>query len=170
MLHLVYGGSGSGKSAYAEWLVMEAPSKNRIYLATMQPWDEECRQRIRKHQQMRAAKNFSTVECFGRPRNLSIPKDSVVLLECMSNLVSNVFYQPDRPVHSIAERLTDDIMDLQNQTKELIIVTNDIFSDGISYSTETETYRAVLGQINRNLAAAADRVTEVVFGIPLNIK
>ncbi len=26
-------------------------------------WDEECRERIRKHRNMRAEKNFRTIEC-----------------------------------------------------------------------------------------------------------
>ena len=92
MLHLVIGGSGSGKSAYAERLMMEEPENSRIYLATMRPWDEECREKIKKHQEMRRGKGFSTIECYGRVRDLPVPWGSSVLLECMGNLLTNVFY------------------------------------------------------------------------------
>ena len=70
----------------------------------------------------------------------------------------------------MAQILTNDILDLQKRTKTLMIVTNDIFSDGLFYGVETEAYRAVLGQVNKNLAKEADQVTEVVYGIPVLIQ
>lgn len=63
MLTLIVGGSASGKSAFAENYAMEA-GENRIYIATMQPMDNECLARIEKHRGMRAQKNFQTVECY----------------------------------------------------------------------------------------------------------
>ena len=48
MLTLIVGGSASGKSAFAENYAMEA-GENRIYIATMQPMDNECLARIEKH-------------------------------------------------------------------------------------------------------------------------
>ena len=147
MLHLIIGGSGSGKSEYAEKLMMWEPEGKRIYLATMKPWDEECRQ-----------------------DSLAIPQGSSVLLECLGNLTANLFYSQEAEGEDMAQILTNDILDLQKRTKTLMIVTNDIFSDGLFYGVETEAYRAVLGQVNKNLARAADHVIEVVYGIPVNIK
>ncbi len=170
MMHLVIGGSGSGKSAYAEKLMMEEPGGSRVYLATMRPWDEECREKIRRHRQIREGKGFVTVECYGRPRDLPIPRGSSVLLECVGNLLTNLFFDQDHNGIDMAQLITDDLMDLQSRTRSLIIVTNDIFSDGLFYGVETEAYRAVLGQVNKNLARAADHVTEVVYGIPVKIK
>ena len=170
MLHLIVGGSGSGKSAYAEKRMMEEPDGSRIYLATMRPWDEECGEKIRRHRQMREGKGFLTVECYGRPRDLPIPRGSSVLLECVGNLLTNVFFDQNSNGTDMAQMITDDILDLQNRTRTLMIVTNDIFSDGLFYGVETEAYRAVLGQVNKNLARAADHVIEVVYGIPVNIK
>ena len=170
MLHLVIGGSGSGKSAYAERLMMEEPEDGRIYLATMRPWDEECREKIKKHQEMRRGKGFSTIECYGRVRDLPVPWGSSVLLECMGNLLTNVFYDQNNNGRDMAQMVTDDVMDLLTRTRTLVIVTNDIFSDGLFYGVETEAYRAVLGQVNKNLARAADRVTEVVYGIGVRCK
>ena len=67
MLTLVIGGAASGKSAYAESLVLKT-GLPRYYLATMQVWDAECAARVEKHRRMRAAKQFETVEC---PRSTS---------------------------------------------------------------------------------------------------
>ena len=43
MMHLVTGGSGSGKSAYAEQQVLAAGDAPRYYIATMMPYGEEGR-------------------------------------------------------------------------------------------------------------------------------
>ena len=54
MLTLVLGGAASGKSEYAEALVLRC-GLPRYYLATMQVWDAECAARVEKHHKMRAA-------------------------------------------------------------------------------------------------------------------
>ena len=63
MFHLVTGGSGSGKSEYAEQLIMEfgekEPWRKRYYLATMMPFGEETKQKIERHRKMREGKGFS---------------------------------------------------------------------------------------------------------------
>ena len=61
MLTLVLGGAASGKSEYAEALVLRS-ALPRYYLATMQVWDAECAARVEKHRKMRAAKQFETLE------------------------------------------------------------------------------------------------------------
>lgn len=170
MFHIVTGGSASGKSAYAESLVLKEPGMHRYYIATMQPWDEECRKRIEKHRLMRREKQFETLEIYGRIQNLTLPEDSVVLLECLSNLVSNVFFLPEYAGQDLVPILTNDILDLQKRVKTLIMVTNEVFSDGIRYDPETARYQETLGRLNQELAKKADSVTEVVYGIPVKIR
>ena len=46
---LITGGQRSGKSTKAEALALEL-SDNPVYLATAHIWDEEFRERVRKHQ------------------------------------------------------------------------------------------------------------------------
>ena len=93
MLHLITGGSGSGKSEYAERQVQEAGEGRRIYIATMIPYGEDGRQRVERHRRLRSEKNFETVECYTQLKRLSLPEDSIVLLECMSNLVANEIFE-----------------------------------------------------------------------------
>ena len=64
MIHLVTGGSGSGKSAYAEQCILDFGGTRRVYIATMQPFGAEGQARIARHRKMRAAKKFSTIECY----------------------------------------------------------------------------------------------------------
>lgn len=177
MTALVIGGSGSGKSEYAENLAVSLGG-SRIYIATMKPWDEECANRIVRHRKMREKKQFETVECYRSLKKLELNKrPSVVLLECMSNLVSNELFglweEGDIPAldkNTAAAEIAEGIINLESQTDHLIIVTNEVFSDGDSYSSQTNEYRQVLGSINELAAKRAYMVVEVVAGISIKMK
>lgn len=175
MITMITGGSGSGKSAYAEECLCQTGASFRIYLATMEVFGEEGRRRVERHKALRAGKGFVTVE---RPRNLAgvavmTPwEETAVLLECMSNLTANEFFAGGRAVTEAEEpfveaKIIHGIGVLSSQAKDLILVTNEVFSDGIAYPEETMRYMAFLGRMNRKLAQMADRVVEVVCGIPV---
>ncbi len=170
MIHLITGGSGSGKSAFAENFLVNLGETKRFYIATMYPFDEESHQRIRRHRRMRSEKNFTTVECYTNLKKLQFPSDSNVLLECMSNLVANEIYQEEGAGRLTVSAVLAGIRYLADMVENLVIVTNEIFSDGMDYDEETARYQEYLGKINESIAAFADRVTEVVYGIPITIK
>ena len=88
----------------------------------------------------------------------------------MSNLTANEMFQEAGAKEHTVEEILAGVKALKEQAEHLIIVTNEIFSDGIEYDRETRTYQEYLGQINRYLAREADQVTEVVYGIPLHWK
>lgn len=176
MTGLITGGSGSGKSEYAERLAAGTEWKRRIYVATMIPWDEECRRRIARHQRQRNERNFETAECFRDLETLRLPGrrgEASVLLECLSNLTANEIYRTDLAENTpqkAMERIWRGICSLREQAGSLIIVTNEVFSDGEVYDRETGQYLEVLGALNRRLAKTADLVVEVVYGIPVVMK
>ena len=170
MFRVVTGGSGSGKSAYAEQCVLDFGPAKRIYIATMFPFDEECDKRIQRHRQMRKEKQFETLECYTGLKHADIPKDSVVLLECMSNLTANEMYQENGAGERTVEEILAGIEWLLGRVRHLVVVTNEIFSDGITYDPDTCRYQSYLGQINSAMGRMADTVTEVVYGIPLAVK
>ena len=93
MMILVTGGSGSGKSSFAEDCIVSFGNARRIYIATMYPFDEESKKRVKRHQAMRQGKGFDTLECYTGLVRAAIPEGSTVLLECMSNLVANEMFQ-----------------------------------------------------------------------------
>lgn len=167
MIVLVTGGSGSGKSAFAEDKVLSFGEARRIYIATMYPFDMESKKRISRHRNMRAGKGFETVECYTNLKELLLPKDSVVLLECMSNLAANEMFQKDGAKESTVEEILEGVREIAGHVRHLVIVTNEIFSEAALYEGETETYRKYLGEINRRIGEMADQVYEVVYGIPL---
>ena len=53
MFVVVYGGSGSGKSEFAETLTVDYCSGVKYYIATMQPFDDESYKKIDRHRRMR---------------------------------------------------------------------------------------------------------------------
>ena len=189
-MHVITGGSGSGKSAYAEsWLTkknlhsvdtktnLSINAHSYLYIATMQPFGEETKKKIERHRRMRAGKGFQTLECYGDLRMLAAPiqklKGNGILLECVSNLLADVLYQEDGSLtedEKVMEIVVEGIRYLNGQTGRLAIVTNEVQSDLQDYSTETRKYMELLGRINQELGKMADQVTEVVYGIPVKIK
>ena len=94
MFTLVIGGAASGKSEYAESLLLGRPGP-RYYLATMEPAaDGECRARIERHRALRAGKGFATIERAVDLRGLALPARGDVLLEDLGNLAANELYSP----------------------------------------------------------------------------
>ncbi|MDD3279512.1 MAG: bifunctional adenosylcobinamide kinase/adenosylcobinamide-phosphate guanylyltransferase [Lachnospiraceae bacterium] len=170
MFQVVTGGSGSGKSAYAEEQILSMGKARRIYIATMFPFDQESFARIERHRVMRAEKQFDTIECYTGLKEIIIPEHANVLLECMSNLTANEMFQESGAKENTVLAICEGIQALLRQADNLVVVTNEIFSDGIVYEQETRTYQNYLGAMNQYMAGIADTVTEVVYGIPLTIK
>ncbi len=166
MFTLIIGGSASGKSEYAEQWTLSL-GENRIYIATMRPWDEECLERIAKHRRARAGRGFATMECYSALESLTLPPESNVLLECMSNLLANEMYDSEGKG---AMAVLRGIEHLQAQCLHLTVVTNEVFSGGDGYEAETLHYMAELAWLNRELARRADRVVEVLCTCPNVLK
>lgn len=167
MLCLITGGSGSGKSEYAESLVLRLQKKPRLYIATMYPFDVECHLRIRRHRQMRAEKGFETLECYTGLKDADVRGYGTVLLECMSNLTANELYQAGGAKDRCVEAILEGVHKIRGQCEHLVIVTNEIFSDGIDYEEETRQYQKYLAELNRRLASMADLAVEVVYSVPV---
>lgn len=170
MLILVTGASASGKSEYAEGRAVELAKREGLklfYIATMVPFDEESRRRIARHRAMRKEKQFQTVERYTDLEGIELPGEAVVLLECMSNLTANEMYQQDGARERTVEVILNGVHRLQAQCRHLVVVTNEIFSDGILYDAETCRYQQYLGEINCQMAERAEELIEVVYGIPV---
>lgn len=207
MMYLIIGGSGSGKSAYAEELLFSLPDAGKkYYIATMQVCDEESVRRVKKHRKQREGKKFYTIE---QPVHVSKALAQMdagkksAMLECVSNLVANEMFAKDvyaEDMHAedphaedmnaddcdiietglkkskdcsaevVADKIVDDIMKLYQPLQQLVIVSNNVFEDGISYDEMTMEYIKTMGIVNQKLAAVADVVTEVVVGIPVMAK
>lgn len=167
MTILVTGGAASGKSAHAERILCALAPQSRLYLATMEPFGAEAAARIKRHRRLRAGKGFETVE---RPRGLAglalAKRYDGALLEDLGNLLSNELFSPGGAGAARAEaEILRGIEALRAQCGALVLVTNEVFSDGLPYPEETVRYIEALGRLNTALAARADAVYESVCGI-----
>ena len=171
MLILITGGSGSGKSEYAEEVAVtlktEKKAEKLYYMAAMKPYGEEGAARVEKHRRQREGKGFETVEHY-TSAPIEVEKNGVMLLECLSNLAANEVF--DEKNKNAADDICDFIFTAEKKLAALVVVTNDIFSDGLLYGSETIAYMEVLGEINRRAAERADSFYEVVCGIPVRLK
>jgi len=129
MLTLVIGGAASGKSEYAESLVLRTTGP-RYYLATMQVWDAECAARVEKHRRMRAAKQFETVECPLHLDAVCLPARGTALLEDLGNLTANELYDPAGADEHTVQAILKGLEALASQCENLIAVSNEVFSGG----------------------------------------
>ncbi len=168
MLTVVYGASGSGKSEFAEEICQKY-TNDKYYIATMQPFGKEGEKRIARHRKLREGKGFATLEQYVDLHKLKIEHGQVALLECMSNLVANEIFRKD-PQEDVVLSILQGIHHLLENTHHLVIVTNDVFADGMIYEEETRSYMEVLAKVNKELFALADEVYEVVVGIGIKIK
>lgn len=215
MIELVYGGSGSGKSEFAENEITSLQAKsssaqvsnstlfraersNLFYIATMKVRDDEARRKVARHRNLRAKKNFITVEASDNLENAAefissslkekssplraqrsnlIKKASnsnaYVLLECLSNLVANeMFLENGEIVESekVVRKIEAGLEKLFSVAGNIVIVSNNVFDDGIEYDETTQEYQKALAAVNAFAARRADKVSEIVAGIEVRVK
>ena len=176
MMTLIIGGSGSGKSAYAEdYMVSISEDRKKYYIATMQIYDEEGKRKVERHRMLRGGKGFSTIEQpvdIGKAAEKMEAEDRTALLECISNLTANEMFLGEIPgtEEVITEKIVGEIAVLNRELTHLVIVSNNVFEDGNVYDKTTMAYIRAMGRINQKLAEMADEVVEVVVGIPIVIK
>ena len=169
----IYGAASCGKSEYAENLTLSY-NKKSIYLATMQVYDDIDKLKVQKHRRLRLGKGFRTVECPKDIQTLSVDKDEVILLECLSNLLANEIFDSrndgessDYEMKIKADKIYNDIISLSRKCFELIIVGNDVFSEAKALSLSVVSYLRALLYLQNKLISHADKSIEMVCGIPV---
>jgi len=163
MMILICGTSGSGKSFYAEKRLADFEDSKKFYIAASKIFDSEMLERVKKHKAMRAGKNFITIEREKNLGGLNFPEDSSVLIESLTAWLANEIFDSNKP-DGAAERIFNDVQILKSKSKNLILVSDDIFSDGIIYDDSTEFYRKTLADLMIKIAAISNEVIEIISG------
>ena len=164
---LITGGQRSGKSAEAERLALSL-SDSPVYLATAHVWDEEFRERVRRHQERRGPqwtnieeeKQLSRHDLTGR----------VVLVDCLTLWATNFFFDLGSDVDRALEAVKAEFDRFTGQDATFLFVTNEIGMGGTSDNALQRRFTDLQGWMNQHVAARADEVILMVSGIPVKIK
>ena len=166
MRTLVLGGARSGKSRFAQQIA-EGQSKRRVYIATAEPFDDEMRERIAKHQAARGD-GWRTVES---PIDLigaigGADPEEIILIDCLTLWLSNLFGQSD----DVDAQVTRLVEHLDRTERPVVMVSNEV---GLGLVPETKLgrhFRDSQGRINQRMAGVCDRVVFVAAGLPVWLK
>lgn len=164
---LITGGQRSGKSSKAEELALSL-SANPVYLATAHIWDDEFRERVRKHQERRGPQwtnieeeiHLSHHDLSGR----------VVVIDCVTLWLTNFFFQLNSKVDKSLEAAKAEFDAFTQNNATYIFVTNEIGSGGTSENAIQRKFTDLQGWMNQYIASKADEVILMVSGIAVKVK
>ena len=174
---LILGGARSGKSDYAQSLAEET-GKSVTFIATAQALDDEMSERIQKHRAERSV-NWETLEIpVGIASHTQQIRSNVVILDCVTLLVSNLLMQfvkddlvDEEPFTMDVQKEVDQLIaKIRTQKQSWIIVSNELGLGLVPPYQMGRVYRDWLGWANQRLAREADKVIFMVAGIPTVIK
>ena len=159
---LITGGQRSGKSSHAERLALSM-SDNPVYVATAHVWDEEFRERVRRHQERRGPqwtnieeeKYLSRHDLTGR----------VAVIDCVTLWLTNFFFE-NQDVDKTLQAVKEEFDRFTARDATYIFVTNEIGSGGISMDAVQRRFTDLQGWMNQYIASRADEVILMVSGIP----
>ena len=164
---LITGGARSGKSSYAEKLALGL-SDTPVYMATARIWDEEFRERVRRHQARRGPQWTNIEEEKFLSRHAL--EGRVVLVDCLTLWATNYFFDLESDVDQALAALQAEFDSLTAQEATFILVTNEIGMGGTSDNEIQRRFTDLQGWMNQYAATRADEVVLMVSGIPVKIK
>lgn len=163
---VVIGGAASGKSAFAENLV-SCTKKPRIYWATSQIFDDEMAEKIRRHLDQRGP-DWDTVEEPKAPETAlqRATAADIVLMDCATMWLTNHLLS-DADLAAETQRL---LAAFDACPAEIVVVTNETGLGIVPENALARRFREAQGRLNIALAARAERVVQVVAGLPNVLK
>lgn len=164
---LITGGQRSGKSRKAEALALSL-SDSPVYVATAKVWDEEFRERVRRHQQRRGPEWTNIEEEMYLSRHDLTGR--VVVIDCVTLWLTNLFFFHDEDVERSLEAAKQEFDAFTAPDATYIFVTNEIGMGGVSDNAMQRKFSDLQGWMNQYIAQKADEVVLMVSGIAVNIK
>lgn len=177
-LILILGGARSGKSAYAQRLARELGGDAVLVVATATAGDAEMAQRIDRHRQSRPLR-WRTLECprhIGAALHAELAEASVVVVDCLTLLVSNVMLALDAPpaaetaTTAVQAEIAALLQVCRRNHATFIVVSNEVGLGLVPDTPLGRLYRDLLGQANQTLAAQAQAVYLMVAGLAVDVK
>jgi adenosylcobinamide kinase/adenosylcobinamide-phosphate guanylyltransferase len=165
---LITGGQRSGKSSKAEELALSL-SDHHVYVATAHIWDEEFRERVRRHQERRGPQWTNIEEETALSRHDLTGR--VAVIDCVTLWLTNYISAPGvGTIDSILAEAKAEFDAFTAHDATYIFVTNEIGSGGVSDNALQRRFTDLQGWMNQYIASKADEVILMVSGIPVKIK
>ena len=163
---LITGGQRSGKSKKAEELALSL-SDNPVYVATAHIWDEEFRERVKRHQERRGPQwtNIEEEKFLSR-HDLT---GRVAVIDCVTLWLTNFFFE-NQNVDETLKTVMEEFERFTKNDATYIFVTNEIGSGGVSDNAVQRQFTDLEGWMNQYIASRADEVILMVSGIAVKIK
>ncbi len=181
---LVTGGARSGKSSFAEKLAADLKGEI-LYIATAVAFDDEMKDRIKKHQEARP-EEWDTYEGYKDLDKVVTEKGSMykgILLDCITVMITNLLMDSDSVDFENISTLELDELEkyvktqfqqlmktISNTEAVVIMVTNELGSSIVPENKLARFFRDAAGRINQYVASCCDEVYLTVCGIPMKIK
>lgn len=167
---LVIGHAASGKSAWAEGVVLQTASETgarAVYVATAAVLDEEMRAKVAAHAARRGP-DWTLIET---PADLARTcaargADEVALVDCATLWLTSLAME-GRDWCGPAE---DWIAAMAASPARFVVVTNDVGGGVVPDNAMARAFQRDQGALNQRLAAAMARVVLVTAGLPLRLK
>lgn len=164
---LITGGQRSGKSLYAERRALEL-APDPVYVATARAFDDEFRERVRRHQARRGPE-WTTIEEERRLGDLDLT-GRTVLIDCVTLWCTNFFFDMECDADAARRAVEAEFDRFTSRDATYLFVTNEIGLGGVAANAVQRRFADLQGWVNQYIAARADEVVMVVSGIPLKIK
>lgn len=165
-LTMVTGGARSGKSRFAEDLIV-ATGRPRRYIATAQAWDEEMRARIAQHQIDRGEDWTTTESPLLLDEALAeVQPQEAVLVDCATLWLTNHLLAD----HDLAAHAKALLTALAACPAPVVMVTNEVGFGIVPDNALARRFRDAQGRLNQHMAAQAGLVVLVVAGLPMVLK
>ena len=164
---LVLGGRRSGKSRFAEDLVLSS-GRSPVYIATATPGDGEMSARIAAHRTRRggAWRTIETPLLLADAVRGAARDGSAVLVDCLTLWLANLM----EAGLDIAAETAGLIATLEAASGPVVIVSNEVGGGIIPDNALARRYSDAHGLLNQRIAAAVGRVVLTVAGQPLLLK
>ncbi len=187
---LILGGQRSGKSRRAELLARRwldsSPAHKAVLIATAQPWDDEMRLRIARHQADRTERvpGMQTAEepvALAEALNRLSQSDTLVVVDCLTLWLTNLVmpasaedgqhdFASDSSMALASAPIDQFLKALSLASGPVVLVGNEIGMGVIPMGAQVRAFVDTLGRLNQDVARACSRVTLMAAGLPLTLK
>lgn len=164
---LVLGGARSGKSRFAESLILQT-GKRPVYIATAEPFDDEMRERIKLHREDRGTRwktLEAPIELVRGIKNESGP-ERAILVDCLTVWLSNLMAH-SRDIKAPCDTL---VYLLKEPRSDIVLVASEVGLGIVPDNRLAREFRDHAGKLNQAIAAIADKVYFIAAGLPITLK